>query len=101
MPHFVRQPTRLPYNYPSRNAARQREAGLSNLRNPRSFKYSLRALEDETSKVGSAYKRFAILIIAATLRSTSASVVAQDETLMRMAVRFCQMVTPHQQVPSS
>ena len=47
------------------------------------------------------YGRFAIRIIAATLRSTSASVVAQQETLMRMAVRPCQTVTPHQQVPSS
>jgi hypothetical protein len=32
--------------------------------------------------------------------STSSSVVAQDETLMRMAVRPCHTVPPHQQVPS-
>jgi hypothetical protein len=39
--------------------------------------------------------------MAATLRSTSPSVVDQQETLMRMAMRPCQTVTPHQQVPSS
>ena len=39
--------------------------------------------------------------IASTLRSTSASVVAQEETLMRMAARPCHSVGPHQQVPSS
>jgi hypothetical protein len=38
--------------------------------------------------------------IAAKLISTSASVVAQDETLMRIAVLPCQTVDPHQQVPS-
>src|SRR6266480_3942672 len=38
--------------------------------------------------------------IAATLRSTSASVVAHDDTLMRIAVWPCQTVPPHQQVPS-
>src|SRR6185369_14752066 len=38
--------------------------------------------------------------MASTLRSTSASVVAHEHTLMRIAVRFCQTVTPHQQVPS-
>ena len=38
----------------------------------------------------------AMRIIAATLRSTSASVVDQQETLIRMAVRPCQTVTPHQ-----
>ena len=38
--------------------------------------------------------------MAARLRSTSASVVAQDETLMRIAVRPCQIVLPHQHVPS-
>jgi hypothetical protein len=39
--------------------------------------------------------------IAARLRSTSSSVVAQDETLMRIAVRPCHTVVPHQQVPSA
>ena len=39
-------------------------------------------------------------IIASRLRSTSASVVAHDDTLMRMAVCPCQVVPPHQQVPS-
>lgn len=39
--------------------------------------------------------------MAAMLRSTSASVVAQEETLMRMAVRPCQTVMPAQQVPSA
>ena len=34
------------------------------------------------------------------LCSTSASVVAQDETLMRIAMFPCQEVPPHQQVPS-
>src|SRR5436853_139332 len=38
--------------------------------------------------------------MAARLRSTSASVVAHDETLMRIAVWPCQSVPPHQQVPS-
>jgi hypothetical protein len=39
--------------------------------------------------------------IASALLSTSASVVAHDDTLMRMAVRPCQTVTPAQHVPSS
>ena len=39
-------------------------------------------------------------IIASRMRSTSASVVAHDDTLMRMAVCPCQVVPPHQQVPS-
>src|SRR5882762_3703687 len=34
-------------------------------------------------------------------RSRSASVVAHDDTLMRIAVWPCQTVPPHQQVPSS
>jgi hypothetical protein len=38
--------------------------------------------------------------IAARLRSTSSWVVAQLETLMRMAVRPCHTVEPHQQTPS-
>jgi hypothetical protein len=42
----------------------------------------------------------AILNIASRLRSTSSSVVAQEETLIRIAVRPCQVVPPHQQVPS-
>jgi hypothetical protein len=37
--------------------------------------------------------------MASRLRSTSASVVAQEETLMRMAVRCCHSVGPHQDVP--
>jgi len=39
--------------------------------------------------------------IASKLRSTSSSVVAHDETLMRMAVRPCQTVAPAQHVPSA
>src|SRR5207244_13196537 len=39
--------------------------------------------------------------MASRLRSTSASVVAQLETLMRIAVRPCHTVPPHQHVPSS
>ena len=39
-------------------------------------------------------------IMVSRLRSTSASVVAHDDTLMRMAVCPCQVVPPHQQVPS-
>ena len=39
-------------------------------------------------------------IMAARLRSTSSSVVAHEETLMRIAVRPCQTVGPHQHVPS-
>ena len=42
----------------------------------------------------------ALRSMASKLRSTSASVVAQDDTLIRIAVRPCQTVTPHQQVPS-
>lgn len=38
--------------------------------------------------------------IATRLRSTSSSVVAHEETLMRMAVRPCHTEPPHQQVPS-
>ncbi len=38
--------------------------------------------------------------MAERLASTSASVVAQDETLMRMAVRPCHSVPPPQQMPS-
>lgn len=44
---------------------------------------------------------FAMRIMAATLRSTSSSVVAQQETEMRMAVYPCHTVPPHQQVPSA
>src|ERR1051325_7029203 len=40
-------------------------------------------------------------MIASALRSTSAVVVAQELTLMRIAVRPCQTVTPAQQVPSA
>jgi hypothetical protein len=39
--------------------------------------------------------------IASKLLSTSASVVAQEDTLMRMAWRPCHTVPPHQHVPSS
>jgi len=42
----------------------------------------------------------ATLKIAARLRCTSASVVAHDDTLMRIAVWPCQTVPPHQHVPS-
>ena len=38
--------------------------------------------------------------IAATLRSMSSSVVAQQDTLIRMAAWPCHSVPPHQQVPS-
>lgn len=44
--------------------------------------------------------RFAILIIASKLSLTSASVVDQLQTLIRIAVLPCHTVTPHQQVPS-
>ena len=37
----------------------------------------------------------------ARLRSTSSSVVAHEDTLMRIAVRPCQTVPPHQHVPSA
>ena len=43
----------------------------------------------------------AIRSITARLRSTSSSVVAHDETLIRMAVCPCQIVPPHQHVPSA
>ncbi len=39
--------------------------------------------------------------MAASERSTSSSVVAHDETLMRIAARPCHTVPPHQQVPSA
>jgi len=39
--------------------------------------------------------------MAAMLRSTSAPVVDQLLTLILMAVRPCQTVIPHQQVPSA
>jgi len=42
----------------------------------------------------------AILTIAAMLRSTSLSVVAQQETLIRITKFPCHSVPPHQQVPS-
>src|SRR5215510_2753346 len=45
--------------------------------------------------------RLAIRMIASKLRSTSSSVVAHEETLMRIAARPCQIVPPHQQVPSA
>src|ERR1019366_5192321 len=38
--------------------------------------------------------------MASRLRSTSSRVVAQEDTLIRMAVRPCHVVGPHQQVPS-
>src|SRR5207244_7102527 len=47
------------------------------------------------------FRRSAILRIAARLRSTSSSVVAQLETLIRIAVLPCHWVPPNQQVPSS
>jgi hypothetical protein len=40
-------------------------------------------------------------VIAARLRSTSVSVVVQEEMLIRIAVFPCQTVDPHQHVPSS
>src|ERR1700675_246654 len=43
----------------------------------------------------------AMRTIACRLRSTSASVVAHEDTLILMAVSPCQTVPPHQQVPSS
>jgi len=39
--------------------------------------------------------------MAAALRSTSASVVAHEQTLIRIAVCPCQTVPPHQHVPSA
>ena len=39
--------------------------------------------------------------MAARLRSASAAVVAQQETLIRIAARPRQTVPPHQQVPSA
>ena len=44
---------------------------------------------------------FATRTIASTLRSTSASVVAHELTLIRIAVRPCHTVMPAQHVPSS
>src|SRR5204863_3229772 len=47
------------------------------------------------------YTAAAARSIAARLRSTSSSVVAHDDTLMRIAVRPCHVVGPAQQVPSA
>jgi len=46
------------------------------------------------------FRALAILIIVATLRSTSSSVVAQHDTLILIAVCPCHCVPPHQHVPS-
>jgi hypothetical protein len=46
------------------------------------------------------FPTFAILRMAARLCSTSSSVVTQFDTLIRIAVRPCHCVPPHQQVPS-
>jgi hypothetical protein len=43
---------------------------------------------------------FAIRVTASTLRSMSSSVVAQHETLTRIALFPCHSVPPHQHVPS-
>ena len=48
-----------------------------------------------------AFTDFAMRIIARALRSTSSSVVAHEETEIRIAVWPCHSVPPHQQVPSS
>jgi hypothetical protein len=40
-------------------------------------------------------------IIASRLRSTSVSVVAHEDTLIRIAVFPCHTVPPHQHVPSA
>ena len=45
--------------------------------------------------------RRATRTIDSTLRSTSSSVVAHEDTLIRMAVWFCHTVPPTQQTPSS
>jgi hypothetical protein len=46
------------------------------------------------------FSRLATLIMAAALRSTSSFVVAQLDTLIRIADCPCHCVPPHQQVPS-
>src|SRR5260370_18501839 len=48
-----------------------------------------------------ARQSFAMRIITSRLRSTSVSVVAQEDTLIRIAVFPRQTVPPHQQVPFS
>jgi hypothetical protein len=48
-----------------------------------------------------AFSDVAMRIIACTLRSTSSSVVAHEETEIRIAVWPCHSVPPHQQAPSS
>ena len=45
-------------------------------------------------------QRLAIASIARNAASTLASVVAHDETLIRMTVRACHLLTPRQHVPS-
>ena len=47
------------------------------------------------------FTSFAILSIASMLISTSLSVVAQEDTLILIAVFPCQVVPPHQHVPSA
>src|SRR6516225_1971895 len=62
------------------------------------------ALREAGAGVSAGYFRAlsaaAIRSMAARLRSTSSSVVAHDDTLMRLAVWPCQTVPPQQQVPS-
>ena len=55
---------------------------------------------ERISRDSALYPR-AIRMIASRLLSTSASVVAQLETLIRIAVFPCQTVPPHQHVPSA
>src|SRR5271157_465837 len=57
--------------------------------------------QEKVHEIRASFTTAAIRKIASRLRSTSASVVAQEETLMRMAERPCHTVPPHQQVPSS
>ena len=86
---------------PGRRRPRRPAARPAGRRAPGSDAVVLRAaaaLEAPASGLERPERRAAI---AARLRSTSSSVVAHDDTLMRIAVRPCQTVPPHQHVPSA
>jgi hypothetical protein len=66
--------------------------------------FRLRFFTDNSSNLAdhtrSRLSPLATRIMAATLRSTSSSVVAQLDTLIRIAACPCHRVPPHQHVPS-
>lgn len=59
------------------------------------------ARASDSDNIGYVHPLLAADVIAAALRSMSASVLAQQEMLIRIAARPCHSVPPHQHVPSS